>query len=112
MSQEEPTTDEQRDSLIWAWGLVESAVEGIVTIDERGVIEYMNPAACAQFGYKKEEVLGQNIRILMPNPYSDQHDSYLQNYISTGVQKVIGIGREVVGLRKNKSTFPMHLSIS
>jgi PAS domain S-box-containing protein len=100
------------ESLAWAWGLVESAVEGVVTIDERGGIEYMNTASCRLFGYDESEALGKNIRVLMPDPYSSEHDDYLNNYLTTGIQKVIGIGREVVGLRKDGSTFPMHLSIS
>lgn len=112
MSDETPELDDQPDSLIWAWGLVESAVDGIVTIGEQGLIEYMNPAACTMFGYVPEEVMGQNIKMLMPNPYRIEHDDYLRNYMRTGLQKVIGIGREVVGLRKDLSTFPMHLSVS
>lgn len=104
--------EEDPDSLIWAWGLVESAVDGIVTIDEHGLIEYMNPSACTMFGYHQEEALGENVSILMPDPYRSQHDDYLANYLNTGHHKIIGIGRNVIGLRKDRSTFPMHLSVS
>lgn len=112
MGDDNPINNETPKGHIWAWGLVESAVEGIATIDELGLIEYMNPAASKLFGYSLEEAIGKNIKMLMPNPYSREHDDYLRNYLKTGKQKVIGIGREVVGLRKDGSTFPMHLSVS
>ncbi|MFP6583889.1 MAG: PAS domain S-box protein, partial [Candidatus Hydrogenedentota bacterium] len=95
MSDETPELDNQPDSSIWAWGLVESAVDGIVTIGELGLVEYINPVACTMFGYVPEEVLGRNIKMLMPDPFSREHDDYLRNYMRTGLQKVIGIGREV-----------------
>lgn len=112
MSDEDASPYVPKNALIWSWGLVESAVQGIVTIDERGTVEYVNSAACTLFGYEQDELLGKNINMLMPSPYATEHDSYLTNYLTTGVHKVIGIGREVVGLRKDRSTFPMHLSIS
>lgn len=93
-------------------GVLESAVEGIVTIDERGTIETVNPAVVRTFGYAREEMIGQNVRMLMPEPYAAEHDGYLGRYLATGRRKIIGIGREVVGRRKDGSTFPVDLSVS
>jgi len=92
--------------------IVDAAVDGIITIDERGTIGTFNPAAVRIFGYTPEEVFGKNVKMLMPPPYYEEHDQYLQNYLSSGVKKIIGIGREVVGRRKNGATFPMDLAVS
>lgn len=92
--------------------LVETAVEGIIVIDAQGVIEAFNPAAERLFGYPAQEALGQNVSMLMPAPYRQTHDQYIHNYLTTGVQKIIGIGREVVGQRKDGSTFPVELAVS
>lgn len=92
--------------------ILETAVEGIVTIDERGTIESINPAACRTFGYEPQEIIGRNVSELMPAPDREKHDGYIANYLRTGHAKIIGIGREVVGRRKDGSVFPMELSIS
>lgn len=92
--------------------IIENAIDGIVTIDDKGVIESINPAALELFGYKKDEILGKNISILMPQPFRKQHDSYIEKYNHTGKRNIIGIGREVVGLRKDGVTFPFRLGVS
>jgi PAS domain S-box-containing protein len=91
--------------------IVESAVDGIIVIDDRGTIQAFNPSAERLFGYRLNEVLGRNVSMLMPNPDRDRHDGYIHRYLTTGQQKIIGIGREVTGLRKNGTTFPVHLSV-
>jgi len=91
--------------------IIETAVEGIITIDEVGTIESFNAAAIQIFGYQADEVLGKNVKMLMPERYSSGHDTYLKNYLLTGERKIIGIGREVAGMRKDGSTFPMDLAV-
>jgi len=92
--------------------IIKTATDGIIIIDDCGSMELVNEAAANLFGYAEEELLGKNINMLMPNPHRDAHDTYIQNYIQTGVRKIIGIGREVMGLRKDQRTFPLRLSIS
>ena len=101
----------QRSSEIRWRSVVESAVDGIIVIDQRGRIESFNPAAERLFGYPEAQVLGRNVKMLMPSPYHEEHDGYLSRYVETHVKKIIGIGREVTGLRRDGSTFPLHLSV-
>ncbi|CAK0756959.1 two-component system, sensor histidine kinase [uncultured Gammaproteobacteria bacterium] len=92
--------------------ILNTVVDGIITIDRNGIIETFNPAAAIIFGYSAHEVIGQNIKVLMPNPYQDEHDGYLRRFLKTGEARVIGIGREVVGRRKDGTTFPMELAVN
>jgi two-component system sensor kinase FixL len=101
----------QRTSEMRWRAVIESAVDGIVVIDAIGRIEAFNPAAERLFGYKERELLGRNVTVLMPTPYRDEHDGYLRRYLETGVAKIIGVGREVSGLRHDGTVFPLHLSV-
>lgn len=92
--------------------IIENAIDGIITISNRAIIKSINPSACRLFGYEPDEVIGQNIKVLMPNPYHDQHDEYIARYQRTNEPHIIGIGREVKGLRKDGSIFPFRLGVS
>lgn len=92
--------------------IVTEAVDGVITIDEHGIINSFNPAAEKIFGYSEVEIIGKNVSHLMPSPHSENHDHYIREYIRSGTKKVIGIGREVIGLRRNGKTFPMDLAVS
>lgn len=92
--------------------IIQTAIDGIITIDQKGKIESLNPAALKLFGYTQEEVMGQNISMLMPDPDRTAHDGYLAHYKDTGEKHIIGKGREVRGMRKDGSTFPFRLAVS
>jgi len=91
--------------------IIDAAVDGIIKISDRGIILSFNESAERIFGYRSEEMLGKNVKLLMPNPHHDAHDGYLKNYLRTGEKKIIGTGREVWGLHKDGHQFPMRLAI-
>ena len=95
-----------------ARAIVQTTVDGVITIDDRGRIDTFNDGAVRIFGYTPDEVDGRSVSMLMPEPYHSEHDSYLAAYRETGRRRIIGIGREVVGRRKSGATFPMDLAVS
>lgn len=92
--------------------IIQNAIDGIITIDDRGRVESINPAACRLFQYEPSEVIGNNVSMLMPPPDREQHDGYIERYQRTGEPHIIGTGREVMGLKKNGSKFPFRLGVS
>ncbi|MBC5992293.1 PAS domain-containing sensor histidine kinase [Pontibacter cellulosilyticus] len=109
------TVDKQEHSLDNSTRLkaiIDTAIDGIITIDSKGIIETVNPAAARIFGYLPEEIIGKNVKILMPEPDRGNHDGYIENYHRTGVGQIIGKGREVLGMKKDGTVFPFLLSIS
>lgn len=106
------TEERLRESEARARAVLDTTVDAIITIDASGTIESFNRAAERIFGYRAAEVQGENVRVLMPEPYYSEHDDYLRSYRETGRRKIIGIGREVTGRRKDGSTFPMDLAVS
>lgn len=91
--------------------LIATVVDGIVVIDPEGFVQVYNAACTRLFGYLPQEVIGQNVSMLMPEPYRAEHDGYISHHRKTGERRVIGVGREVMGRRKDGSTFPMYLSV-
>jgi PAS domain S-box-containing protein len=92
--------------------VIDHVIDGIITITDKGLVDSFNYAATKIFGYSADEVIGQNVKILMPEPFHSEHDGYLHHHKTTGEKKIIGIGREVVGQRKDGSTFPLDLAVS
>ena len=111
LAQFQETQRALRESMARLTAVVETAVDGFILIDSRGRILLFNPACERLFGYRADEVFQENVKLLMPQTYSLHHDDYLRNFLRTGERKIIGIGREVVGRRKDGSTFPMDLSV-
>jgi two-component system sensor kinase FixL len=111
--QELPASDDsasyERDALLRS--IIETSPDGLITIDENGLILSFNPAAETMFGYHAEEVIGANINKLMPSPYREEHDGYLARYLKTGERRIIGIGREVMAERKDGEIFPIELAV-
>lgn len=103
---------ELRDREAQLAAILDAAVDGIITIDQSGRIQSVNAAAERIFGYAAAELIGENVSRLMPSPYRDEHDSYLANYLRTNERKIIGIGREAFGLRRDGSTFPADIAVS
>ena len=102
---------EKNQEAVFFRALITAAVDGIIVIDSKAIISVYNQSAQKLFGYTAEEVRGRNVNILMPSPYREEHDGYLHHYLDNGEKRIIGIGREVVGRRKDGSTFPMYLSV-
>lgn len=92
--------------------VLNTAVDAIIIMDHRGIVRTVNSSTETMFGYTKDEIVGQNIRVLMPSPYHDHHDQYLADYREHGKRNIIGIGREVSGKRKDATVFPLHLAVS
>ena len=111
LSERKRSEEAERERVAQLRAVVDTAVDGVILIDEEGSIMMFNPACEKLFGYEASEVIGENVRVLMPEPYREEHDGYLENYKRTGEAKIIGIGREVTGQRKDGSTFPMDLSV-
>ena len=107
----EDIRDENLDALSQLQAMLDTVPDGIVIIDDRGRIKTFNPACERLFGWTAAEVIGSNVKMLMPSPYQEEHDGYLERYHRTGERRIIGIGRQVTGLRKDGSCFPMDLSI-
>jgi two-component system CheB/CheR fusion protein len=92
--------------------ILNTATDAIITINGQGIINTVNPATERMFGYTADELIGRNVSRLMPPPYCDEHDDYIKRYLETGEAKIIGVGRELTGLRKDGSTFPVDLAVS
>jgi hypothetical protein len=103
-------TELKRSEALWR-SIVDTTVEGVITIDEGGLIQSFNRAAETIFGWKEEEILGRSVAVLMPEPHRGDHARYLREYASTGAGRVIGVGAEVEGVRRDGSLFPMELSV-
>jgi PAS domain S-box-containing protein len=105
------TAAELRDSSARLQSIIDSAVEGIIVIDSKGRVEAFNRGAERLFGYPSSEMIGRNVSTLMPSPYQEEHDAYLARYLESGEARIIGIGRQVTGRRRDGTTFPLHLSV-
>ncbi|MCS6770676.1 MAG: PAS domain S-box protein [Kiritimatiellae bacterium] len=107
-----PANRDDAESAAKLAAIFNTVVDGIITIDERGIIESVNPAAERIFGWSAKDLIGRSVNVLIPEPWRRHHDGYIRRYLRTGRPHIIGIGREVRGLRKNGDTFPMDLAVS
>ena len=106
-----PITDKiQQQSEIFHT-LAKNAHEAIFLINSQGIIQFVNPSAATLFGYNSDELLGENVKLLMPSPHAELHDSYIKNYLATGIKKIIGTGQQLLGQKKDGSQFPVYLSV-
>jgi len=112
----EPPFDQEteylREKAARLQAILDTTVDGIIMIDVRTIVQSFNMAAERIFGYAADEVIGRKVSMLMPSPYRENHDAYVANYLRTGNRKIIGIGREVMGRRKDGSTLPLYLAVS
>lgn len=92
--------------------IIDNAIDGIITINDKGIVESINPAACQLFLYSPDEVVGRNVAMLMPPPDKERHDDYIEKYRHTGQAHIIGFGRDVTGLKKDGSLFPFRLGVT
>lgn len=106
------TTAQSEETEKILWSVLNTAVDGIILIDEKGIIQFVNSACCKIFGYGDQELVGQNVSILAAQPDKSQHDGYIRKFLETGAPKIIGLGREVTGLHKDGSLFPVDLAVS
>lgn len=111
-SQKPKSSSVKKDTSVTLEAIIDSVLDGIITIDHVGTIETFNRGAGRIFSYEAKEVIGQNVKILMPSPFAEEHDGYLSNYMKTGDAKIIGIGREVVGRRSDGTIFPLDLAVT
>jgi PAS domain S-box-containing protein len=102
----------EKESSARIQAILATVADGIITINDKAIVESFNPAAELIFGYPAPEVIGQNIKMLMPESYASQSDNFLKRYLATNEAKIIGIGRIVEGRRKNATTFPLELAVS
>lgn len=101
-----------REQVRHTQAIIDNMVDGLITVDATGAIETFNPAAETIFGYAADEVAGSDVSVLMPSPHREAHETYIRNYHATGVARIIGIGRELEGQRKDGTTFAMELTVS
>nr|WP_302848073.1 PAS domain S-box protein [Azotobacter beijerinckii] len=111
ITEREAAERELAASLATTQGILDTAINPIITIDARGTVRSFNPAGERVFGYRREEVVGHNVKMLMPEPYRSAHDGYLERYLREGTQQVIGIGREAIGMRQDGSVFPIQFYV-
>ncbi len=111
MGEQEATVSALRAREAHLTSILETVPDSVVVIDAQGIVQFFSPAAEKQFGYAAEEVIGRNVSMLMPSPYREAHDVYISRYLETGERRIIGIGRVVVGERKDGSTFPLELNV-